>query len=171
MRRRARAPSATSGAGTSIWRHPVHDVERHFLSTDRGVIVSQMHRSPGVFFHHAAAKATRPASSCSPRAYPYRGSGSTSSSTPRTSSCAHRSQAQAAATTLLYALAMDNEESFHILQAHRLQRDAARLAHTLRCERMRGRQGDAGIYDAAQARLSSRRQELNARTVRQLSEK
>ena len=64
------------------------------LMTDNGtfivngterVIVSQMHRSPGVFFDHDRARPTASASCCSPRIIPYRGPGWTSSSTPRTS--------------------------------------------------------------------------------------
>ena len=51
------------------------------------VIVSQMHRSPGVFFDHDRARRTPRASCCSPPASsPIAAPGSTSSSTPRTSS-------------------------------------------------------------------------------------
>ena len=51
------------------------------------VIVSQMHRSPGVFFDHDRGKTHAAASSCSPRAsFRTAAAGSTSSSTPRTSS-------------------------------------------------------------------------------------
>jgi hypothetical protein len=51
------------------------------------VIVSQMHRSPGVFFDHDRARAIRRASCCSPPAsFRIAVPGSTSSSTPRTSS-------------------------------------------------------------------------------------
>ena len=51
------------------------------------VIVSQMHRSPGVFFDHDKGKTHSSASSCSPPAsFPIAAPGSTSSSTPRTSS-------------------------------------------------------------------------------------
>ena len=51
------------------------------------VIVSQMHRSPGVFFDHDRARPTRRASCSSPPASsPTAARGSTSSSTPRTSS-------------------------------------------------------------------------------------
>jgi DNA-directed RNA polymerase subunit beta len=66
------------------------------LMTDNGtfivngterVIVSQMHRSPGVFFDHDKGKTTPPASCCSPPAsFPIAAPGSTSSSTPRTMS-------------------------------------------------------------------------------------
>jgi DNA-directed RNA polymerase subunit beta len=66
------------------------------LMTDNGtfivngterVIVSQMHRSPGVFFDHDKGKTTPRASCCSPPAsFPIAAPGSTSSSTPRTSS-------------------------------------------------------------------------------------
>jgi DNA-directed RNA polymerase beta subunit len=51
------------------------------------VIVSQMHRSPGVFFDHDKGKTHSRASCCSPAAsFPIAAPGSTSSSTPRTSS-------------------------------------------------------------------------------------
>jgi DNA-directed RNA polymerase subunit beta len=51
------------------------------------VIVSQMHRSPGVFFDHDKGKTHSRASCCSPPASsPIAARGSTSSSTPRTSS-------------------------------------------------------------------------------------
>jgi DNA-directed RNA polymerase subunit beta len=51
------------------------------------VIVSQMHRSPGVFFDHERARPTPRASCCSPPAsFPIAARGWTSSSTPRTSS-------------------------------------------------------------------------------------
>jgi DNA-directed RNA polymerase subunit beta len=66
------------------------------LMTDNGtfivngterVIVSQMHRSPGVFFDHDKGKTIPRASCCSPPAsFPIAAPGSTSSSTPRTSS-------------------------------------------------------------------------------------
>ena len=66
------------------------------LMTDNGtfiingterVIVSQMHRSPGVFFDHDKGKTHSSASTCSPRASsPIAAPGSISSSTPRTSS-------------------------------------------------------------------------------------
>ena len=51
------------------------------------VIVSQMHRSPGVFFDHDRGRTHAAASCCSPPASsPIAAPGSTSSSTPRTSS-------------------------------------------------------------------------------------
>jgi DNA-directed RNA polymerase beta subunit len=51
------------------------------------VIVSQMHRSPGVFFDHDKGKTHARASCCSPAASsPIAARGSISSSTPRTSS-------------------------------------------------------------------------------------
>ena len=51
------------------------------------VIVSQMHRSPGVFFDHDKGKSHSSGKLCSPPAsFPIAVPGSTSSSTPRTSS-------------------------------------------------------------------------------------
>jgi DNA-directed RNA polymerase subunit beta len=51
------------------------------------VIVSQLHRSPGVFFEHDRAKPTARASSCSRRgSFPTAARGWTSNSTPRTTS-------------------------------------------------------------------------------------
>ncbi|MEZ5795562.1 hypothetical protein [Albidovulum sp.] len=51
------------------------------------VIVSQMHRSPGVFFDHDKGKTHSSGSSCSPAgSFPIAAPGSISNSTPRTSS-------------------------------------------------------------------------------------
>ena len=75
------------------------------------VIVSQMHRSPGVFFDHDKGKTHSSGKllfAC--RIIPYRGSGSISNSTPKTS-CSARidRRRKLPVTTLLYALGLDQE--------------------------------------------------------------
>ena len=77
------------------------------------VIVSQMHRSPGVFFDHDRGKDARErASSCSPPgSSPIAAAGWTSNSTPRTSSTSvSTASAMLPVTTLLYALNYNSEE-------------------------------------------------------------
>jgi DNA-directed RNA polymerase subunit beta len=76
------------------------------------VIVSQMHRSPGVFFDHDKGKTHSRASCCSPPAsFPIAAPGWTSSSTPRTSCmCASTAAASCRRPTLLYALGLTQEE-------------------------------------------------------------
>ena len=61
------------------------------------VVVSQLHRSPGVFFDHDNGKTHSSGKLLySARIIPYRGSGWTSSSTRKTGVCAYRPSSQTA---------------------------------------------------------------------------
>jgi DNA-directed RNA polymerase subunit beta len=96
------------------------------------VIVSQMHRSPGVFFDHDKGKSTRRASCCLLRAsFPYRGSWLDIEFDAKDIVYARIDRRRKIpATSLLYALGLDTEEILstylHLLGASPRPRAAGR---------------------------------------------
>jgi DNA-directed RNA polymerase subunit beta len=100
------------------------------------VIVSQMHRSPGVFFDHDKGKTHSSGKLLfAARIIPYAAPGSTSSSTPRTSCMpASTGSARSGHVAALSRWGLDSEEiPRHVLYARRLTRSSGRLARAVRC--------------------------------------
>ena len=99
------------------------------------VIVSQMHRSPGVFFHHDGGKSHSSGKLLfAARIIPYRGSWLDFEFDAKDIVFARIDRKRKLpATTLLYALGMDNEEILGTFYKRIiLHRDRSRLAHALR---------------------------------------
>ena len=108
------------------------------------VIVSQMHRSPGVFFDHDKGKTHSTGKLLfAARIIPYRGSWLDIEFDAKDIVYARIDRRRKIpVTSLLYALGLDGEEILaHLLQARHLQARQGRLARALRCQSAEGLQG------------------------------
>ena len=108
------------------------------------VIVSQMHRSPGVFFDHDKGKTHSSGKLLfAARIIPYRGSWLDIEFDAKDIVYARIDRRRKIpVTSLLYALGLDGEEILaHLLQARALQARQGRLARALRCQPAQGLQG------------------------------
>ncbi len=140
------------------------------------VIVSQMHRSPGVFFAPMTrASRTRPASCSLPRASsPIAAPGSISSSTPRTSCFARIDRRRKIpVTSLLMALGMDGEEilsTFYNVVKFEKGKDGWRIPFSV--ERVRGQKAITDLIDADSGEvLVEAGKKVTARQARQMKER
>ena len=140
------------------------------------VIVSQMHRSPGVFFHHDGGKSHSSGKLLfAARIIPYRGSWLDFEFDAKDIVYARIDRKRKLpATTLLYALGMDNEEILGTFykRSHLHRRRAQGWRTPFVAERMRGVKTTQDIYDADTGEVVIEAgKKLNARAVRQLSER
>ena len=105
------------------------------------VIVSQMHRSPGVFFDHDKGKTHSSGKLLfAARIIPYRGSWLDIEFDAKDIVYARIDRRRKIpVTSLLYALGLDGEDILeHLLQAHHLQARQGRLARAVRCQPAQG---------------------------------
>src|SRR5271157_1179495 len=139
------------------------------------VIVSQMHRSPGVFFHHDGGKSHSSGKLLfAARIIPYRGSWLDFEFDAKDIVFARIDRKRKLpATTLLYALGMDNEEildTFYKRIIYKATKQGWRTPFVP--ERMRGVKAVQDIYDADTGEVVIEAgKKLNARAVRQLAER
>ena len=108
------------------------------------VIVSQMHRSPGVFFDHDKGKTHSSGKLLfAARIIPYRGSWLDIEFDAKDIVYARIDRRRKIpVTSLLYALGLDGEQILaHVLQARQLQARQGRLARAVRCQPAEGLQG------------------------------
>ncbi len=138
------------------------------------VIVSQMHRSPGVFFHHDGGKSHSSGKLLfAARIIPYRGSWLDFEFDAKDLVYARIDRKRKLpATTLLYALGMDNEEILDTFYKRIVYNATSQGWRTpFIAERMRGVKATQDIYDADTGEVVIEAgKKLNARAVRQLSE-
>ncbi len=139
------------------------------------VIVSQMHRSPGVFFHHDGGKSHSSGKLLfAARIIPYRGSWLDFEFDAKDIVYARIDRKRKLpSTTLLYALGMNNEEileTFYKRIAFTATKQGWRTPFI--AERMRGVKAVQDIYDADTGEVVIEAgKKLNARAVRQLAER
>ncbi len=115
------------------------------------VIVSQMHRSPGVFFDHDRGRTHASGKLLfAARIIPTAAPGSTSSSTPRTSSMyVSTVRRKLPVTTLLYALGLDDEEILSTFYRHIMIKESKRgWKMPFTPEKMRGMTPLSDLMDA-----------------------
>src|SRR5579883_553556 len=138
------------------------------------VIVSQMHRSPGVFFHHDGGKSHSSGKLLfAARIIPYRGSWLDFEFDAKDIVYARIDRKRKLpATTLLYALGMNNEEILETFYRRIVYTATERGWRTpFVPERMRGVKAVQDIYDADTGEVVVEAgKKLNARTIRQLAE-
>src|SRR5208337_1824627 len=139
------------------------------------VIVSQMHRSPGVFFDHDKGKSHSSGKLLfAARIIPYRGSWLDFEFDAKDIVYARIDRKRKLpATTLLYALGMDNEEVLDTFYKRIVYNATSQGWRTpFVAERMRGVKATQDIYDADTGEVVIEAgKKLNARAVRQLSER
>ena len=139
------------------------------------VIVSQMHRSPGVFFHHDGGKSHSSGKLLfAARIIPYRGSWLDFEFDAKDIVYARIDRKRKLpATTLLYALGMNNEEildTFYKRIIFKATKQGWRTPFV--AERMRGVKAIQDIYDADTGEVVIEAgKKLNARAVRQVAER
>jgi DNA-directed RNA polymerase subunit beta len=138
------------------------------------VIVSQMHRSPGVFFHHDGGKSHSSGKLLfAARIIPYRGSWLDFEFDAKDIVYARIDRKRKLpATTLLYALGMDNEEILNTFYKRIVYKATPQGWSTpFLADRMRGIKANHDIYDADTGKVVIEAgKKLNARAVRQLTE-
>jgi DNA-directed RNA polymerase subunit beta len=154
------------------------------LMTDNGtfivngterVIVSQMHRSPGVFFDHDRGKTHSSGKLLfAARIIPYRGSWLDFEFDPKDIvNVRIDRRRKLPATTLLYALGMDQEDilnEFYSRVAHKKTKDGWTMPFD--AERLKGTKPDQDLIDAAKGEVVVEAgKKITARTVKQLEEK
>src|SRR5271166_5108263 len=139
------------------------------------VIVSQMHRSPGVFFHHDGGKSHSSGKLLfAARIIPYRGSWLDFEFDAKDIVYARIDRKRKLpATTLLYALGMDNEEVLENFYKRIIYTWTPRGWRTpFLAERMRGVKAPQDIYDADSGEVAIEAgRKLTVRSARQLAEK
>jgi DNA-directed RNA polymerase subunit beta len=154
------------------------------LMTDNGtfiingterVIVSQMHRSPGVFFDHDKGKTHSSGKLLfAARIIPYRGSWLDFEFDPKdVVNVRIDRRRKLPATTLLYALGMDQEDILEVFY-DRVAHEAQGKGYTVPFdpERLKGQKPDAPLVDAKTGEvLVEAGKKVTARTVKELEEK
>ena len=139
------------------------------------VIVSQMHRSPGVFFHHDGGKSHSSGKLLfAARIIPYRGSWLDFEFDAKDIVFARIDRKRKLpTTTLLYALGMNNEEILETFYKRIIYKATKQGWRTpFLAERMRGVKAVQDIYDADTGEVVIEAgKKLNARAVRQLAER